>query len=89
MKRLGKQEIETRTYEVSSHYPHMLDEFEKALRTIEYCSSIGASRNIVLFIDGDGRTDFEFKRVDEKVDLQELDNMHDKLDKNEINFEFD
>jgi hypothetical protein len=92
MKRLAKsnrKELETRTYEIASMHPHMLDEFERMFRTAEYLCNIGASREISMFIDGDGRTDFNFKRVDKKEDLKEPNNLEESLQQDTIKFDFD
>lgn len=45
--------METRTYQISGRKED-LDILEKALRHIEYLGNIGASRNILIRIDGDG-----------------------------------
>ena len=44
--------METRTYQINGRKED-LDILEKALRHIEYLGNIGASRNILIRIDGD------------------------------------
>lgn len=45
--------METRVYEIKGKKEN-LDVLEKALRHIEYLGNVGASRNILIRVDGDG-----------------------------------
>ena len=53
---------ETRVYEISGNSED-LDTLEKALRHCEYLGNIGASRNILLRIDGDGSGRIKVRKV--------------------------
>lgn len=55
---------ETRTYEISGN-TNDLDTLEKALRHCEYLGNVGASRNILLRVDGDGSGRIKVKKVTE------------------------
>lgn len=55
-------DIETRVYEISGNSED-LDTLEKALRHCEYLGNIGASRNILLRIDGDGSGRIKVRKV--------------------------
>ena len=46
-------ERETRTYNIRGRKED-LDTFEKFLRHVEYLGSVGASRNLLVRVDGDG-----------------------------------
>lgn len=61
---------ETRTYEISGNSED-LDVLEKALRHCEYLGNIGASRNILLRVDGDGSGRIKVKKAtdDGKIDI--------------------
>ena len=51
-----------------------LDNLEKALRHIEFLGEIGASRNILIRVDGDGSG-----RINFKFDNEEDENMFKKI----------
>lgn len=55
-------DTETRVYEISGNSED-LDTLEKALRHCEYLGNIGASRNILLRIDGDGSGRIKVRKV--------------------------
>lgn len=55
-------DTETRVYEISGNSED-LDTLEKALRHCEYLGNIGASRNILLRIDGDGPGRIKVRKV--------------------------
>jgi hypothetical protein len=87
MKRLGKKKKEfTRTYTVSSDYQDFLDELEKVLRTIEYLSSVGSSREVSIYVDGDGRCDLQFEREGENGSPVEMVENDKDTDKDKITF---
>lgn len=77
MKRLGKKKREnTRTFTMSSDNNYFLDEMERVFRTIEYLCNIGSSREVSIYVDGDGRCDLLFKKIGEEgkpVDLVDTD----------------
>ena len=54
--------VESRIYEIRGREED-LDILEKALRHIEYLGSVGASRNILIRIDGDGEGRIKVKKV--------------------------
>lgn len=60
--------METRVYRITGSV-HNLEKIEKLLRHMEYLGNIGASRNILVRVDGDGdgRIRVRNKR-DEKID---------------------
>lgn len=57
-----------------------LDKLEKALRHIEYLGEIGASRNILIRVDGDG-----FGRIKVYKVLQGIIFKQEKIDKEQYN----
>ncbi len=48
-----------------------LDEFEKFLRHIEYLGNVGASRQLLISVDGDGAGQLQFKKHGERLDNKE------------------
>ena len=73
--------MEDRLYKICGN-PKDLDNLEKALRHIEYLGNIGASRNILLRVDGDGSGRIKvFKAPRGMIYEQE------KIDREEYNIE--
>lgn len=54
--------VENRIYEIRGREED-LDVLEKALRHIEYLGDIGATRNILIRVDGDGEGRIKVKKV--------------------------
>lgn len=54
--------METRVYEINGKKEN-LDALEKALRHIEYLGKVGASRNILIRVDGDGDGRIQVNKV--------------------------
>lgn len=54
--------VETRIYEIRGREED-LDVLEKALRHIEFLGEIGATRNILIRVDGDGEGRIKVKKV--------------------------
>ena len=55
-----------------------LDTLEKALRHCEYLGNIGASRNILIRVDGDGAGRIRVNKINEDNSISKIDN--DKYD---------
>ena len=62
--------MEKRYYEIIGRKED-LDTIEKALRHCEYLGNIGASRNILLRVDGDGSGRIKVFKLDESTVLDE------------------
>lgn len=73
--------MEDRLYKICGN-PEDLDNLEKALRHIEYLGNIGASRNILLRVDGDGSGRIKVFRVPRGMIYEQ-----EKIDKEEYNIE--
>lgn len=54
--------VESRIYEIRGREED-LDVLEKALRHIEYLGEVGATRNILIRVDGDGEGRIKVKKV--------------------------
>lgn len=54
--------VESRIYEIRGREED-LDILEKALRHMEYLGNVGASRNILIRVDGDGEGRIKVKKV--------------------------
>ena len=54
--------VESRIYEIRGREED-LDILEKALRHMEYLGNVGASRNILIRVDGDGEGRVKVKKV--------------------------
>lgn len=54
--------VESRIYEIRGREED-LDILEKVLRHMEYLGSVGASRNILIRVDGDGEGRIKVKKV--------------------------
>ena len=54
--------VESRIYEIRGREED-LDILEKALRHMEYLGSVGASRNILIRVDGDGEGRIKVKKI--------------------------
>ena len=54
--------VESRIYEIRGKEED-LDILEKALRHMEYLGNVGASRNILIRVDGDGEGRIKVKKV--------------------------
>jgi len=74
------RESETRTYEINA-YPEILDQLEELLKAMEYLGSIGASRTIEFYVDGDGSARPKIKRIDKDIELKkkEVDTDNDTI----------
>lgn len=59
--------MERRLYEIVGN-PKDLDTLEKALRHIEYLGQVGASRNIMVRVDGDGSGRVKIYRRGKQID---------------------
>jgi len=72
---------EERVYKISA-LPRVLNSLEKVLSAIQQLGHVGASRNLNVFVDGDGATRLKVSRTD-KVDM-----MRDEIntDLDTINF---
>lgn len=57
---------ETRTYEITG-YPEHLDILEKVFGKMEYFGSIGRSRRIKMFVDGDGAVRLKIRRNGQRL----------------------
>lgn len=70
-------EKEERVYRIKGS-KNDLDNLEKALRHIEYLGDIGASRNILIRVDGDGSGRIKVKKVERLIIYEEtnIDNEH-------------
>ena len=73
--------MEDRLYKIYGN-PKDLDNLEKALRHIEYLGNIGASRNILLRVDGDGSGRIKVFKVPRGMIYEQ-----EKIDKKEYNIE--
>ena len=73
--------MEERLYKICGN-PEDLDNLEKALRHIEYLGNIGASRNILLRVDGDGAGRIKVFKVPRGMIYEQ-----EKIDKKEYNIE--
>ena len=51
-----------------------LDTLEKALRHCEFLGNVGASRNILIRIDGDGVGRMQIKKINEDNSVSKIDN---------------
>ena len=49
-----------RTYKIEARYEEQLNMMEKLFEYIQYLGIIGASREITLFVDGDGQVQLKF-----------------------------
>ena len=56
-----------------------LDTLEKALRHIEYLGLIGASRNIMIRVDGDGAGRINVYKNDKRIDNEHYNKNQDNL----------
>ena len=75
LSRQAQFEEDTRTYTISAH-SEVLDGLEKVLSCAEYLGNIGASRGIIVGVDGDG-----IARIKVKKDKGELETIgKDKLE---------
>lgn len=59
--------MEERVYKITGRKED-LDNLEKALRHIEYLGEIGASRNIMIRVDGDGTGRIKVYKNDKRID---------------------
>ena len=73
--------MEDRLYKICGN-PKDLDSLEKALRHIEYLGNIGASRNILLRVDGDGSGRIKVFKIPRGMIYEQ-----EKIDKKEYNIE--
>lgn len=73
--------MEERLYKICGN-PKDLDNLEKALRHIEYLGNIGASRNILLRVDGDGSGRIKVFKIPRGMIYEQ-----EKIDKKEYNIE--
>ena len=74
---------QTRSYEISGE-EYQLDIVEQLLWTISHLSSIGASRDIKVSVDGDGAANISVVRKD--GELAELDNLEQQGDLDNLSF---
>lgn len=58
-----KQQEETREYRIMAK-PYQLDLFEEFLSLVQACGNLGCSRDLNIFIDGDGSARFKIERTD-------------------------
>lgn len=70
--------METRTYQIKGRKED-LDNLEKALRHIEYLGVIGASRNIMIRVDGDGSGRINVYKNDKRIDNEHYNINQDNL----------
>lgn len=78
--------MESRNYNIVGR-PEDLDALEKALRHIEYLGQIGASRNIMIRVDGDGAGRISVYRNEDKVldaHYRPIDNEHYNKDQDKL-----
>ena len=87
LKKIADNKIEKRTYEVEG-YSNQLDEFERMLYTLGILGSWGASRIVSMHYDGDGAARLKFRNVN-KYNLVKVDDINDKVEKDEIDFYID
>ena len=71
---------ETRTYKISGNSKD-LDTLEKALRHCEYLGDIGASRNILIRVDGDGSSRIKVMKIIDGTPVK-IDNKHYNTEQN-------
>lgn len=71
---------ETRIYEISGNSKD-LDTLEKALRHCEYLGDIGASRNILIRVDGDGSGRIKVMKIIDGAPVK-IDNKHYNIEQN-------
>ena len=81
-------DIDKRTYTFRGR-PEDLDKLEKLFRHIEYLGKVGASRNLLVRVDGDGagRINVEKTGIDWKdvLDSQPIDKEKYNIDQNNLN----
>ena len=63
-------DIETRIYEITGK-PSQLDILEGVFGCIETLGNIGSSRNVSIFVDGDGDVHLKFRRDGNKLDSRD------------------
>jgi hypothetical protein len=87
---LGTGDYEERTYKIKS-IPRNLDKLEELLRLMEYLGSVGASREINIYFDGDGAAHIIPSRVDsgKSVSLRNIVNKEFDTDKSKFTLSFD
>ena len=73
--------MEERVYRISGRKED-LEALEKALRHCEYLGNIGASRNILIRVDGDGSGRIKVKKVTKLIVYEE-----EKIDNEKYNTE--
>lgn len=84
--KMAARDNETRIYKITGE-PRLLNDFEEVLSMIQYLGNVGASRTIQLGIDGDGSVRLKIERINDKgkeIDMKEKDNMHELLEKDNI-----
>lgn len=87
MKRLSKKKRKnTRTFTISSDNNYFLDEMERVFRTIEYLSNVGSSREVAIYVDGDGRCDLQFEKIGEEGKSSDLTDTEVDTDKDKFTF---
>ena len=64
--KLNNNEVETRVYEITGRSQD-LDSLENMLRHCEYLGNVGASRNILVRVDGDGAGRIQVKKIVDDV----------------------
>jgi hypothetical protein len=64
-------EKETRVYEITGK-PQQLDILERVLGRISYWASVGMSRSVYLFVDGDGAVDIRITRNGQKLNHEDI-----------------
>lgn len=76
--------MESRIYEIRGREDD-LNILEKALRHIEYLGNIGASRNILIRVDGDGAGRIKVKKVTRVLvqDSEPIDSEQYNIEQNE------
>ena len=75
-----EKEVYSRYYKISSRSVEQLNMMDKLFSLIEYLGSVGSSRNINLYVDGDGAVHLKFKSCNEGESVfQDLD--HEKIEK--------